>query len=242
VNVRVRAAVRDVAVVGIDVPEPAIAGEDASVSVGVVNMGNAEQTLEVTLADADGGTVSPSSRAITLEPEEVADVPFIWTPSDAGRHRVTAAVGPLPDEVDTANNTLTEEVDVTYDPDAGLHVADLDGTADRFLFILWRACATATIEDRTGAPVQGAGVRMRWSTGVRSVEDECVTDALGRCSVSTGIVAMATVTFEVIGVSAPGWFYAALENDDPDGDSDGTTLTVQRPLISWTRLLELLRP
>jgi hypothetical protein len=242
VNVRVRAAVRDVAVVELDVPEPTLAGEEASVSVGVVNTGNTEETFEVTLADADGGTVSPASRAITLEPEGVADVAFSWTPSDAGRHRVAAAVGPLPDEANTEDNTLTREVDVTYDPDASLHVADLDATADGFLLILWQAGATASIEDSTGAPVQGAGVRMRWSTGLRRVEGECVTDALGQCSVSTGAVALGTVTFEVVGVSAPGWFYVALENDDPDGDSDGTTLTVQRPAISWRRLLELLRP
>ena len=133
------------------------------------------------------------------------------------------------------HNTPTREVDVTYDPDASLHVADLDGTADRLQFILWRAGATATIEDGTGAPMPGASVRMRWSTGFRRVEDECITDALGRCDVSSGIVVLGTVTFEVIGVSAPGRFYAALENDDPDGDSDGTTLTVQSPSFSWTR-------
>jgi hypothetical protein len=235
VNVRVRAAVRDVGVTGIDLPEPAIAGEDIDVSVGVINTGNTPETFEVGLADAEAGTVSPASREITLESEEAADVPFVWTPSDVGRHRLTATVAPLPDEASGEDNTLVREVDVTYDPDAGIHVADLDGAADPILFLLWRAGATASIEDATGTPVQGADVRMRWSTGLRRVEDACVTDAQGRCRVDTGIVLMGAVSFEVIGVSAPGMFYAALENEDPDGDSDGTLLNVDRPPLPWAR-------
>jgi hypothetical protein len=237
VNVRVRAAVRDVGVTGIEVPEPAIAGEDIGVSVGVINAGNAEATfeVEVALADADGGTVSPASREITLEPDGVADVPFTWTPTDVGRHRVTATAGPLADEANTEDNTLTREVDVGYHPDAGVHVADLDGIADSIVFIFWQAAAAVTVQDGTGAPVQTADVRMRRSTGLRSVEEECVTDAQGRCSVSTGILAAGRVSFEVIGVSAAGRFYAAHENGDPDGDSDGTTLVVERPPFSWAR-------
>jgi hypothetical protein len=234
VNVRVRAAVRDLGVTGIDVPEPVIAGQDASVSVGVVNAGNAEETFEVTLADADGGTASPSSQTITLEPDAVADVPFTWTPAAAGRHRLTAAVAPLPAEADTGDNTFTRQIDADFDPNAALHVADLDGSADGLLFIFWRAGSTVSVEGGTGAPAQGARVRMRWNADFRSAEDECVTDAGGRCSVSSGIAAGGTVGFEVIEVSAPGWFYAAAENGDPDGDSDGTTLTVSRPPLPWT--------
>ncbi len=58
----------------------------------------------------------------------------------------------------------------------------------------------------------------------------CTTGADGTCSVSSGVVPRSTdpLTFRVDGLLHETLAYEPGQNTDPDGDSDGTTITVAR--------------
>ena len=82
-------------------------------------------------------------------------------------------------------------------------------------------------------PLNGATVTGSWSrSGLLS--DTCTTGDLGgngTCIVMlTGIrKGTKSVSFTVTGVTKGGVTYDAARNHDPDGDSNGTTITVRRP-------------
>jgi len=114
-----------------------------------------------------------------------------------------------------------------------MHVGDLDGTA----FIMgggrWRARVTITIDDSAHAPVAGATINGVWSGGdANGRQLVCVTDTTGRCTLLSGRLSRATdanVTFIVTNVTHPTLEYLPGSNHDPDGDSDGTSITINRP-------------
>jgi len=60
--------------------------------------------------------------------------------------------------------------------------------------------------------------------------DECVTDYAGECLMLSTLLptSLASVTFTVTDVSGP-LVYNAGDNHDDDGDSDGTSITIDRP-------------
>lgn len=108
-----------------------------------------------------------------------------------------------------------------------MHVGDLDatgGTSGKN----WAATVTALVLDAGETPVAGAtvtGTRGGGLTGSAS----CVTAANGRCSVSKSARKLPSVTFTVTNVTRSGATYASGTNHDPDGDSNGTTITVLKP-------------
>jgi hypothetical protein len=70
---------------------------------------------------------------------------------------------------------------------------------------------------------EGATVSGTWGS--------CTTAAAGQCSLSSGTLRknVSSATFSVEGVSHTDYVYDAAANGDPDGDSDGTTITVSKP-------------
>lgn len=111
-------------------------------------------------------------------------------------------------------------------PASAIHVGDLDGfgvdTGGR-----WTARVTVVVHDAEENPVSGVTVSGTWGGGA-SGGGSCVTGAAGQCEVSTQIRKNSpSVAFTVS--SLTGAPYAASANHDPDGDSDGTTITVSRP-------------
>ncbi|NPV08344.1 MAG: S8 family serine peptidase [Anaerolineae bacterium] len=135
---------------------------------------------------------------------------------------------------DTAGQTASDSITVTVDnstappPSDAMHVGDLDGSttvAGRN----WKATVTVTVHDAGHAPVASAAVTGTWSDGY-SGSASCTTGAGGQCSVSTGAIkSVPSVTLTVTGVSRDGLTYDAGSNHDPDGDSSGTTISVNRP-------------
>jgi len=109
-----------------------------------------------------------------------------------------------------------------------LHVADLDGSTATSKNT-WTASVTITIRDANSAPVSGATVSGTWSGGFSGTAS-CNT-AGGTCTVTTGNLAKSktSVTFTVTNVTAGGATYVSSSNGDPDGDSNGTTITVNKP-------------
>jgi hypothetical protein len=78
--------------------------------------------------------------------------------------------------------------------------------------------------------VLGATVSGTWTAGA-SGTGECTTDASGTCTVASGDVTknVATIAFRVDDVDHATLAYSAVDNCDPDGDSDGTTISVNKP-------------
>jgi serine protease AprX len=107
------------------------------------------------------------------------------------------------------------------------HIGDLDPSSAWVTSTRWRARATVQVNDQNGSPRAGAVVTGVW-TGNTTLS--CTTDATGRCFVQKRFASKkASVTFTVTNVQLTGYPYDASANTDPDGDSNGTVVTVVRP-------------
>jgi hypothetical protein len=143
-----------------------------------------------------------------------------------GAHSVTATA------TDTIGQTGSDTNNVTVNNGGGatgLHVGDLDGVGTpgpgnkR-----WTATVTITVLDNSGAPVASANVTGNFGDAKSSLS--CSTSAIGQCTVSkSSSTGIASVTFTVTNVIHATLPYNPSANSDPDGDSNGTTITVNRP-------------
>ena len=143
-----------------------------------------------------------------------------------GAHTVSAVA------TDTAGQSANDSVGVTVDndPDPTMHVGDLDASSTAANGGRWDATVTITIHDLDHNAVADATVSGSWTAGASGTAS-CVTDGNGRCTVTTGGIHRNTssVTFTVDGVTHTSFDYTPTANHDPDGDSDGTTITVSKP-------------
>jgi thermitase len=126
---------------------------------------------------------------------------------------------------DNGGATDTDSQDVSVEPGA-MHVGDLDGDDTR-VSDEWDARVTVTIHDESEELVPGATVYGTWSGGITG-GGTCITVASGQCQiVRTGILAEITsVVFTVDSVSHATLPYDPAANHDPDGDSNGASITV----------------
>jgi protocatechuate 3,4-dioxygenase beta subunit len=128
---------------------------------------------------------------------------------------------------DSDGTTISVDVPVA----TTMSVADMDGVTS-VNGSKWRATVTISVLDAGLTPVAGAEVEGLWSNGR---EGECTTDAHGLCSLASSEVESAEVdnlsfTIDDIDHAAPLIYaYAAANNSDPDGDSDGTTISIDKP-------------
>lgn len=111
-----------------------------------------------------------------------------------------------------------------------LHVGDLDGSASNVSLRFWRASITITVHNATHAPAANAKVTGSWSGGPTG-SSSCTTNSSGQCTVSKNLSRSnyASATFSVTNVTLSGYTYDSSANHDPDGDSNGTSITVYRP-------------
>lgn len=103
---------------------------------------------------------------------------------------------------------------------ATLHIGDLDVL--KISFGSWSASVTITVHDAAHRPAAGTYVGGRWTGGVLRA---CQTGATGTCTIPSPTYASSvhTASFTVLGLAGT---YAPAQNHDPDGDSNGTTITV----------------
>ncbi len=111
-----------------------------------------------------------------------------------------------------------------------LHVGDLDGSASNVTSRFWRASITITVHNSSHAPVANAKVTGSWSGGPTG-SSSCTTNSSGQCTVAKNLSrsSYASATFSVTNVTLSGYTYDSSSNHDPDGDSNGTSITVYRP-------------
>jgi serine protease len=131
---------------------------------------------------------------------------------------VTDELG-LPDAV--SENITVEE------PPRAVHVSDLDGSSRRVFWGFWQARITIRVADTAGKAVSNAGVTGLFSDGPSLFQ--CTTGGGGSCSVVGYQWSLPCLTFTVTNVSHATLQYDPSLNTDPDGDSNGTRITVCRP-------------
>ncbi len=119
----------------------------------------------------------------------------------------------------------------TPTPDAGAstHVGDLDG-ASTVVRNRWDATVTIAVHDEGEVPVSGATVTAIWD-GDPFDSASCTTDGSGTCTVTKRSIKsnVSSVVLAVSEVSHDALFYQPASNHDPDGDSDGSQITVWMP-------------
>ena len=113
------------------------------------------------------------------------------------------------------------------DPEGTMSVADLDASSSAGKGQAWTASVAIRVVDGAGSAPPGATVSGAWGSGGSS---SCTTDSSGWCSVSASVNAKKAIStsFTVTGIGLAGFTYVAADNDDPDGDSNGTVITVAR--------------
>jgi hypothetical protein len=172
--------------------------------------------------------VPNSSHGLALGPDGDLYFTGVRNPAeDLYAARLALDGGPAP----TPTPTPTPAATPTPTPSAaGLHVADLDGSATANGRRFWRAGVTVLVQDAGHGPVANVTVAGRWSRGY-SGSAQCVTSASGTCTLSTGSISRLTrsATFTITNLTGSGYTYTPSANTDPDGDSDGTTIVVSRP-------------
>jgi serine protease AprX len=169
---------------------------------------------------------------------------WVWTEDDTeiaagetatvalavGTHTIVLTV------TDDLGATGSDTVVVTVDPappppppppDPGVHVGDLDGAAVNLPKGQWQAHVTVTVHDENEVAVSGAEVTFELGTGETV---SCTTDGSGTCAVWSAAVKkkVGSVTFSVVSITSSSAYQPA-QNHDPDGDSNGTTITVTKP-------------
>ncbi|PWB74001.1 MAG: hypothetical protein C3F07_08595, partial [Anaerolineales bacterium] len=118
----------------------------------------------------------------------------------------------------------------TVTPNPIDHVGDLDGSTTTASGGKWNATITITVEDASHNPLVNATVSGSWSAGA-SGSGSCVTNGSGQCTITKNNISKnsSSVLFTVTDVAHAMYAYASADNHDPDGDSNGTLITVNKP-------------
>lgn len=111
-----------------------------------------------------------------------------------------------------------------------LHISDIDGSSNKEGSRRWRVNITLHVNDNLGAPVANAAVSGDWSNGL-SGSASCTTDSNGMCVIQSDKIKnrKSSVTFSVTAIQHNTLNYNAVDNTDPENDSNGTQITVQKP-------------
>ena len=109
------------------------------------------------------------------------------------------------------------------------HIGDLDNATAATSSSKWQPKVTATVLDASGVAVAGATVSGTFSSYKGTLT--CVTAANGMCTLGNFSLSGRTssTVFTVTNVVVDSSTYAPTANSDPDGDSNGTAITINRP-------------
>lgn len=209
--------------------EIAVDGTPPSAPIGLGATTNADGTITLTWSastDAIAGVAfyTPYRNGIPLS--QTTNNNYIDTNVVAGAsytYTVTAT--------DAVGNESEHSIAVSIvgGTDSTLHVGDLDANTmiDRNK---WIAEVTVSIHDAQHNPVPAATVNGNWIGGVIGL-DVCTTNSAGQCTFIMDKIRknIASAIFTVTDVADGTLIYQAMGNHDPDGDSDGTRITVLQP-------------
>ncbi len=226
------APVTDVAVTSVTGPAAVTQGATVNVSVTVKNVGNQPVgAFDVTLQEAPDGAPFAPQTITGLAAGVATTLTFSWNTSGStiGSHTLTASHN-LTD--DNATNNQASTTVTVNSPSTIIHIGNLDAMTSRS-GSNWSATVEITVHDADHNPLNGATVVGHWSVlGLNS--NTCTTGDLGgngTCIVLFPSLkkSVFSVNFTVVSVTMPGRTYDRTLNHDPDGDSNGTTIKVNRP-------------
>jgi len=190
--------------------------------IGLVTSDDTEGTVEPTSLTFDSGNWN-MSQTVT-----VTGVDDIQSDGDVAYTIITTATS---DDLNYAGLDVDDVSVTNLDDDAAptMHVGDLDGIAED-LGKKWQVVITILVHDAAHNPVANATVSGSWLAGASGTAD-CTTNGLGECTVTSPAVPKnkTTITFAIDGVSHASLAYDSAGNHDPDGDCDGTTISVNMP-------------
>ena len=106
-----------------------------------------------------------------------------------------------------------------------MHIGDLDGISTNQKGS-WTASVTVRVDNANHVPVANVTVSGSWSIGGTG---SCTTDGIGQCTLSRTTIPRKTqsVMFTIVNVTKSTYLYTSVDNHDPDGDSNGTRVTVR---------------
>jgi hypothetical protein len=175
-------------------------------------------SMEVILQLSQGG--SPSD----LAPGQQRTPPGHQRTPPGQEGRPTATDTPEPTETSTPTPVPPT---ATPTPVPTIHVRDLDVVQIGGPSENKEALVTIHVVTNTGINAGFATVRGSWTISGEGAQITCLTTPSGRCTVGSGkIPAAAFTTFTVTGVTHPTFNYNPWDNSDPEGDSNGTTITI----------------
>jgi hypothetical protein len=231
-------AVTDIAITQVSAPATATVGDLVNVGVVVRNVGNQNVTgaIIVSLAESPGGYFFSPQTVSGLAAGASTTLTFEWNTAGAslGAHTLTASHDFSDDNPSNNSGTTTVTVQAVPPPPSEMHVGDLDIAGTGWTGNRWYANVTVRVHDDAHGALSGVLVQGRWTVGSTTYSSSCTTTTTatgaGSCTVARGNIGRGsrTVTFTVTSLSN-GLVYNASENHDPDGDSNGTTITVRRP-------------
>ena len=217
----------DLAVTGITAPPRVTQGDTALVMVTVRNVGEVDvgTGFDVVLTDGTAGGVTVGTRTIAGLARGAAitvDIPWLTAGATLEGH-ILIATQRLAD-ANATNNSMA--IAITVDPPS-VHVGNLEGVAG-VGGNTWSATVQITAHDGRHGATSGVLVRGNWN-GSGAV-GECTTDGAGTCSVELPSIPKATrmVSFGVTAMTRAGYAYQSSGNHDPDGSSNGFSVTVKR--------------
>jgi subtilisin family serine protease len=151
------------------------------------------------------------------------------TPTQSPTPLPTNTATPLPTATATLPPTATPTRTPTPIAAVTVHIGDLDRSST-LSGSKWNASVTIYIHNNNEQLVANATLNGKWTNGASGTVS-CTTNSSGTCHISkTGLSANTTsVTFTVTCVTRAPLTYRSSANHDPDGDSNGTTITVSKP-------------
>lgn len=199
---------------------PVALDDAASTTVG----GTVEVPVLANDADPDNDpltvTVATPPQAGTTEVDANGVVTYMHTGTEPTTDSFTYTVTDDGGLSDTATVTIT--VAQAPDDSGSVWVTDLDGYTTS-LGSTWSPRVTIQLSRAVG----GATVMGAWG----SVSVQCSTAADGSCPIDGPTLKknVSSVSFTVTKVVASDLTYDHTKNSDPDGDSNGTTITITKP-------------
>lgn len=192
-----------------------------AISGGSADRINNVENVYVQSAGAGTWTVQVSGFNVPNGPQRFA---LVVDGGSAGPTPVPPTPTPQPPTPTPVPPTATPE------PAGTMHVGDLDGSSTAGSRGKWNAAVTITIHNGNDIPLSGATVSGSWSGG-GSGSGSCTTNGSGQCTVSKNNISQngSSITFTVTNVTHSSNTYSAGANHDPDGDSNGTAITVLKP-------------
>ncbi|HBJ35059.1 MAG TPA: hypothetical protein DDZ51_09955 [Planctomycetaceae bacterium] len=128
---------------------------------------------------------------------------------------------------DPAGITSTASVTVNVQEAPIARVTDLDASVRTNNKKQWQAVVAVQVQSGTGVALANASVSIRWSDGRTAT---ATTNSLGIVTFNSAWLSSktASITFSVTRIIATGFVYDASKNEDREGDSNGTNITVNR--------------